>query len=742
MLQQRPTFSESWYRVASLKPRLRAGAQISRTYYRGERWYVMRDPAGNQFHRLSDAAYCFVGLLDGRRTIAEAWDLVGGHLDDDAPTQPEVIQILSQLYAANLLETDVTPDSAVLLRRHKEQQKRKMQNRLMNVLFPRIPLWDPDRFLKTWLPVARAVFSKFGAFVWLVVIISAIAVLTPHWGDLRSQTNNLMSDFQHNYQNIALLYLTFIFIKLIHELGHAFACRRFGGEVHELGLMFLVLVPTPYVDASTAWAFPSRWHRIFVGAAGMIVELFFASICAFIWRYSASGDLIHDLAYNAMLIASVSTLIFNANPLLRYDGYYILSDFLEIPNLRQKSVEYSLGLIKRHIFRIKLPNPLPPPGQRFWLLLYATCSSVYRVFIGIMIIVVVTFKVPVLGTLMAMGGVVTWLGVPIYKVAKYILLEPELERKRGRATAFAAVVVALVVFSIGIIRVPRRFTALGILEPSQQAVLHTDEPGFVATIAAADGHPVHGPVYDSSGKVTKPGDIILVLRDDDLSTKFAKDKGNLGLALAAEVRDLPTDINKYKQDVADELNCRQELDQDQQRLDSQTIRAPIDGILISPNIDQLAGVYLPRGQQVAVVANTHNLLIKVDVDQRDAELPFFAQERKSLAVEFRVAGAPDDPHSVPPSGVVAIQEADNSLASPSLGTLGGGTAPPDPKDPTGGKTTTPQFEVRLTVPNMSPELQAGQRATVRFTIDRQPLVVQWYTRFLQLLNTQDTGKWM
>src|ERR1700742_1548040 len=143
-LQLRPTFSESWYRVADLRVKLRAGAQISRQFYRGERWYVVRDPASNQFHRLSDAAYRFVGLLDGTRTVGDAWDLVGGQLADDAPTQPEVIQILSQLYAANLVETDIPPDATVLLRRHKQLQKRQLQGRLMNVLFPRIPIFYPD----------------------------------------------------------------------------------------------------------------------------------------------------------------------------------------------------------------------------------------------------------------------------------------------------------------------------------------------------------------------------------------------------------------------------------------------------------------------------------------------------------------------------------------------------------------------------------------------------------------------
>src|SRR3954452_10577114 len=182
MLQLRPTFSESWYRVVNLRARLRASAQISRQYYRGERWYVVRDPAGNQYHRLSDAAYRFVGLLGGTRTVGEAWDLVGGQLDDEAPTQPEVIQILSQLHSANLLESDVTADSNVLLRRHKMQVKRKMQGRLMNVLFPRIPLWDPDRVLKRWMPLARAIMSPIGAIIWVIFVGAAVFAMIPRWG--------------------------------------------------------------------------------------------------------------------------------------------------------------------------------------------------------------------------------------------------------------------------------------------------------------------------------------------------------------------------------------------------------------------------------------------------------------------------------------------------------------------------------------------------------------------------------
>src|SRR5258708_22980771 len=189
-LQLRPTFSESWYRVKNLRVKLRPGAQISRQFYRDERWYVVRDPAGNQFHRLSDPAYRFVALLDGSRTVEQAWEICGGTLEDDAPTQPEVIQILSHLYSANLIDADVTPDATVLLRRHKQLNKRKMQNRLMNVLFPRIPLWDPDTFLVRWMPIVRQMFSKIGAIIWLIVVAAAIATIAPHWVELKAAANN------------------------------------------------------------------------------------------------------------------------------------------------------------------------------------------------------------------------------------------------------------------------------------------------------------------------------------------------------------------------------------------------------------------------------------------------------------------------------------------------------------------------------------------------------------------------
>ena len=729
MIQLRPTFSESWYRVATLKARLRSSAQISRQFYRGERWYVVRDPAGNQFHRLSDAAYRFIGLLDGSRTVEEAWDICGGQLADDAPTQPEIIQILSHLYSANLIEADVTPDATVLLRRHKQLNKRKMQNRLMNVLFPRIPLWDPDTFLVRWMPVMRQVFSWVGALVWIVTVLAALAIVLPHWADLEAGAKKAVDP-----GNWLWLWAVFVGIKLIHELGHAFACRRFGGECHELGIMFLVFIPTPYVDASAAWAFPSRWQRMFVGAAGMIVELFVASVLAICWTFIRHDTLPGQLMYNAMLIASVSTLIFNANPLLRYDGYYILSDFLEIPNLRQKSTEYALGLIKRHVFGVKATQPLPPVGQRFWLFNYAVASSIYRVFVGFVIILVVAYKIPILGVLMAIGGVATWLLVPVGKLTKYLMLEPELHRKRGRATAFCLGLAVIALLAIGVYPAPVYVDAPGIAEADQHQVVHTKGGGFVTRVVAHDGQLVH------------QGDPILICQDRKVDTEVASLRAELTGLQAQLVEAQAVDQSQRRVIEAGLEETRHELADARRRQAELTITAPITGTLVAPHLADMAGSYLPRGTEVASVALMDSLVIRAVTDQDDHQL--VAEQAVKLLTSppddkspTRVCFAGDVQRAVPGHVYAIWAASQEQVPHPSVLQTGGGSIAPDTTDPKGLTPQVKQFEVDVRVANPTGaaggQLYPGQAAYVRFRIETQPLMYTWTRRFLQLLQSHE-----
>lgn len=715
--------------MVNLRPRLRPTAQISRQYYKGERWYVVRDAAGNQFHRLSDAAYRFVGLLDGTRTVGEAWDLVGGQLADDAPTQPEVIQILSQLYSANLVETDISPDAQVLLRRHKRQLERRVQGRLMNILFPRIPIWDPDRFLKRWLPLVGPFMSKWGLALWLAVVIGAIAAIAPEWQRLKESAASSIAP-----SNWLWLWAVFVLTKFIHELGHAFACRRFGGECHEMGIMFLVLIPTPYVDASTAWGFPNKWHRIFVGAAGMWIELFVAALCAFVWLATSSNELINQLAYNAMLIASVSTVLFNANPLLRYDGYYMLSDYLEIPNLQRRSSEYTLGLIKRHVFRVKPTQPLPPPMQRVQLFLYAILSTAYRIFVSLAIMLMVFYALPeelkVLGMIMGAGAIATFFLMPLGKLLKYLTIEPELHRKRGRAWAFTGAVAAAIVGLVGFVRVPVTVNAEGVTEAQVKRVVRMEAAGFVSDVKKHGERNLPG-----DGDWVNEGDILLVATDDVLETRIATLKSELEAA-RLERRQAGVQ-NQALANIAD-IKIRtleDQLREFQSRQAKLTVRAPVSGYLIAPGIEDTRGRYLQLGEEIATIVQTKELVGYFAIDQRDAEL---VQKGTLANAEVRLASRP---------GVVLEGREPEALTAPQsqlrhalLGHGGGGEMPVDPRDPGGMTPLTRPFELWVKLDNEAQQFLPGQRAYIRVVVDEKPLAWQWWRRLLQVIQSQSAHR--
>ncbi len=366
MSVNRPTFSESWYRVSELTPRLLGAVNVHRQHFRGIKWYVLQDPANNQYFRVSDAAYHFVAMLDGRRTVGQVWRICMERFGDAAPTQGEVIHLLGRLYASNLLQGNLAPDAQALFKRHQKRAWREVRGAMGNLLFVRIPLWDPDRFLDRWVGIIGKVFSGTGLILWAGILVAGLWAIGGHVEALAGKASDVL-----NPENLPLLYAAIVIVKLFHEMGHGFSCKHFGrqtgsgGEVHQMGVTFLVFTPLPFVDASSAWALKNKWHRIVVGASGMLVELAVASIAAMLWVRTADGTTVHAIAYNVMFIASVSSLAFNGNPFLRYDAYYILLDVLEIPNLESRSKLYVCYLVKRYLWGMnKAFNPSHTRGEK------------------------------------------------------------------------------------------------------------------------------------------------------------------------------------------------------------------------------------------------------------------------------------------------------------------------------------------------------------------------------------------
>jgi putative peptide zinc metalloprotease protein len=703
-------FSPSWYRVATLAPRLRSHAQLHRHQYRGQTWYVLQDRSNERFHRFSPAAYTFIGLMDGQRTVQDIWELASTKLGDDAPTQPEVVQLLSQLHAADVLQCDIPPDIAELLHRHERTQQKKWQRRLMSIFAWQFPLFDPERLLQTFVSLVRPFFGWGGALLWLCIVIPAVLIGAAHWSDL---TANLI-DRMTTPQNLVLLWFLFPIIKALHEFGHAFAVKVFGGEVHEMGMMLLVFSPVPYVDASASSAFPSKWQRVVVGSAGMIVELVIASVAMFVW-VSAEPGTVRTLAYNTIMIAGISTVMFNANPLLRFDGYYILADLIEIPNLRQRANLYLGYLCERYLFdREEAQVPHATPGERAWFVGYSISSFIYRIFVVVAILLFLTDKLFVLGMFFAMLTAFTWFVLPLGKGLSYLFTSPRIRRVRGRALAVSTGAIAIIIVALCFTPVPFRTRAEGVVWIPDEAIVRAGADGFVGQVVGIPG-----------SKVSR-GEVLVVCHDSVLTTQVTVLEAQLR-EIEARIREqIPENIAKAKMLEEEKHYIEEKLARSREQVQDLVITAKVDGTLVLPRAEDLPGRFVHRGDVLAHVVDLNTLTVRTIVDQSDIDLIRHSTKAVQVRLAERLASPID-------AGVTRlVPAASDELPSPALGNEGGGQVLMDPKDPKGQKAMRKVFQVDLQLPVELGLVNVGGRVYVRFDHGWEPLMAQWYRQGRQL----------
>jgi putative peptide zinc metalloprotease protein len=700
----RSLFSPSWYRVAGLKPRLRSHVEIHRHHYRGDLWYILQDHSSGKYHRFTPAAYLLIGLMDGQRTVDEIWEAGRLRLGEDAPTQEEMIQLLSQLHAVDALQADVVPDTRELLERSEKQRHTTLKQNLRSPLFMRFPLLDPERFLVRFLPLVRPFFSWFGVLLWLGVVGTAVFLAGVHWPELtRNVTDRILAP-----RNLVLLWLTFPFVKALHEFGHAFATKVWGGEVHEMGIMMLVLTPIPYLDASSALAFRERRKRVLVGGFGMIVELFVASLALFIWLNAEPGTF-RAVMYNVVLIASVSTVLFNGNPLLRYDSYYILSDLLEIPNLGTRGIQYMSYLMQRYLFGVpEAEPPLSTSGERFWFVLYTIASFIYRIFIYTAIILFIAGKFFIVGMLMAAWAVVTMVILPAGKAIKFLASSPKLGRKRTRAVVTSALGLAIVVALVALVPVPLSTQAEGVIWIPEKSYVRAGTDGFIERILASPGSYVRrGKSLIECSDPLLPAEIkVLESRLRELKTIF--DTEIISDRVKAEIT---------KEEIA---QATAELNRAQERAEELTIVSPMSGKLLVPMSEDLPGRFVKRGELLAYVVDQSTISARVVVSQADVD---FVRSR-TQSVDIRL---PETVSEVFPAVLKReVPAATDQLPSRTLSQEGGGEIAIDPRDMMGVKAFQKVFLFDIEMPTQTRLYNVGGRVYVRFDHGREPLVYRWY----------------
>ncbi len=721
MAVERPTFHEAWYRVATIRPRLLSGVRVYRQNFRGQVWYVLENPSSNKFIRMNTDAYHFVGLLDGRQSVSDIWHTCNDLYGDRSPTQGEVIQILAQLFSSNLLYVEISPDTQSLFNRYHTRMKREIQGFFTNLLFMRIPLLDPDQFLNKWIGYAAMIFSRTGLALWLILIAAGLFFVVGNMNELVHQSSNVLSP-----DNLILLYISIVLLKVFHEFAHAFACKRYGrlnnsgGQVHVMGVMFLVFLPLPFMDASSAWAFRNKWHRIIVGMSGVMAELAIAAIAVIVWSYTSAGTL-HSIAYNLIFIAGISTIIFNANPLLRYDAYYVLSDLTEIPNLGQRSKEYFYYLVRRFVWRIKgVRNPAHSAGERYWFIFYGIASTGYRIYISILILLFLNDSLPeelfILVPIFAGSAVIMWMLFPLGKFIHYLATSQELARQRTRAvlTTLAGLTMAIII--LGILPVPDYSRVEGIIEPVRLGDVHAGSDGFVVDYLPS-GETV-SPDQSSLSKAVNPE---LVAEREALTAEL---RGVQIQRRAAETEDIAAAQTLDEQIAV----LRDKIAKINDDLSSLNVKPSMAGTWVSPDVEKLKGMYVHRGEKVGLVADLDEVIVRAVAGQ---ELIAMFMEKAYRDVEMRVKGRPDLMFE---GRIEKIFPAGHEiLPSEALGYAVGGSMPTVAQDPHGTKTAERFFEIRIRPDaEKTVRLLTGQRVAVRIRMASKPLGVQWWQSMRRL----------
>jgi putative peptide zinc metalloprotease protein len=708
--------SPSWYRVAELRPRLRGHVRIHRHHYRGELWYVLEDRVSRRMHRFNAVSHYVIGLMDGRRTIQEIWDNATTKFGDDAPTQDEMIRLLGQLHTAEVLQSEVTPDVSELLRRARRSKRRVWLQYLLSPLSIRIPLFDPDRFLERWLHWYKPMFGWAGAVVWCVVVGMALFSAAAHWTELTENvTDRVLAP-----QNLLLMYLTFPLLKLLHEFGHACATKAWGGEVHEMGIMFLVLMPIPYVDASAASSFRESRRRVVVGAAGMIVEVFIASIALYLWLQAEPG-ITRAVLFNIMLIAGVSTVLFNANPLLRFDGYYMLADVTQIPNLRARANQYLGWLTETRLFGMRLPEFEASRGERRWFVFFSIASFIYRTFLMFAIAVFVAAEYLFIGVVLALWVAVTSFVVPVVKGVAYLTVHPKLRRHRVRALSVTGAISGAVVVLLFLAPYPLWTNAQGVIWVPYDAHVRAGADGFIRKVPVEAGSRVR-----KGATLVESEDRVLVTRVQVLEAQLRM----LEARAQAELR-----VDRVRWEITREAiaSARVELAHARQLAAELTIASPATGVFVPAVATQdLPDRFVRKGQQIGYVVPDGTMTALVLVSHDDVDLVRTRTEK----VRVKLAGRVYD--TLDASVRREVPAASDKLPNLAMSSIGGGSAPVNPGgNPRDPKTLATWFQFEIDLP-ATQAFVLGEHVYVRFEHGWEPLAWRAYRGIRQLFMKQFT----
>jgi putative peptide zinc metalloprotease protein len=706
---RKPMFSQQWYRVADLKPRLVQHVHISRQTFRGQEWFILRHHLEGRFHRIPRSAYALVQQMNGHRTMDEIWKSVCLAMPDQAPTQDDIVDLLGRLYQQNLILSDKMPDIAELQKRFTKQRRSKWQQQIKNPMAIRIPLWNPERFLQKTLFMTH-IFSFPGLIIWLLMMVYLLINVGIYWPELSQN----FSDRVLAADNLVLMAVIYPFIKLLHEMSHAYAVKRWRGQVNEMGLMFLIFIPIPYVNASASITFENKYRRMIVGMAGIMTELAIASVALWIWIHT-SDPLIHSFAYNALLITGVSTVLFNGNPLLRFDGYYSFADWLEIPNLYQRSQQYIGYLYGRYLMGLKDSVFHSAKGERPWFFSYAIAAWIYRVFISLGIALFVAQEFFIVGMILAAITLYGLLLKPVINQLQQLFTKSKYQGKRMRILAITGGIVGLLMAFIFLVPMPYRTVIQGVTWAPEASHIRAGSEGWFEQL------------QQSSGTQVDKDQALMRLSNSEIEADRQDYLGKIKVLETRLQRAKSRDRSEGPIILQELEHARTVLEEIEFRIDHLMIKAPREGQWLAMNSDQLQGRYIQRGELLGYVLQPNDLTIKAVADQAAIN----AIRQNVTKIELRPASNIDK--IIPATLKRQIPEASKIVPHLALTSTGGGDFEIDPAFTEQGSSGTVEavrtfenlFQLEFSTQEPS-SLRLGERVYIRLQHKDEPLFWRWW----------------
>lgn len=707
--------SERWYQLADLRPALWGHLRIVRQQFRGETWHLLRDPRSGRQHRVNAAAYALVGRMDGRLTMQRIWELALLELGDAAPTQAEALELWIALRDAGLVRLPAATDAEALFERERRHQRRDRRERV-NPLSLRLSLGDPSRLLALLAPWASRLLTPWAAWGWCLLIGLALWQTLPQAGAVAA--------FAREHQGAPHMLLTFWLVypvmKLCHEMAHALALKVWGGEVHDMGVSLLLLVPVPYVDVSDAAGLRARRRRVLVSLMGIIVEAGLAAAGALVWLHVADGVL-RNLAFAVMTIGGVSTLLFNGNPLMRFDGYHALADAIDSPGLGPRSDACWRYLFARWwLADAGARPPVIARGEWPWLLGYGLASLVWRILAALLAVTFLS-SIHVGLAVLAAGGLLGLLVIlPLYRLWQYLATSGGLAGRRGRARWRALTALCLPGVLLCAVPWPDTSVAPGVLGLPEATQVRARADGWIEQVLVQDGQAVAA------------GEAVLRLSNPALAADFARVDANLMALRVAHHHALFTEPARAPGIERELQRTQAEHSRLLAEQEDLWVRSPAQGRIALGPAEDLPGRHLARGATAAYLVPQGPASVRVVVTQAAA----VRLQQPPRGIEVRLVG--DESVGHPARMLRLAPAATDQLPSAALGEGHAGPVRTDPADPQGRRLTEPMFEIDLLLPDQ-PLDRLGALVWARFDHGHAPLAVQGWRQLQQLWVARRSG---